>query len=68
MTNVVKKHSISYSETDSDKSTPRILWLVVDNPLIMKQMVEHMPDVASLAFAFGYRPQLSRLCQVREIA
>ena len=49
MTNVVKKHSISYSETDS----PRILWLVVDNPLIMKQMVEHMPDVASLAFAFG---------------
>jgi len=39
MNNVVKKHSISYSETDSARA-PRILWLVVDNPLIMKQMVE----------------------------
>jgi uncharacterized protein (DUF302 family) len=31
------------------KSRPRILRLVVDNPLIMKQMVEHMPDPGSYA-------------------
>jgi uncharacterized protein (DUF302 family) len=34
---------------ESGAETPRILRLVVGNPLIMKQMAMHVPDVASYA-------------------
>jgi uncharacterized protein (DUF302 family) len=34
---------------DHGKEAPKILRMVIGNPLIMKQMVEHVPDAASYA-------------------
>jgi uncharacterized protein (DUF302 family) len=34
---------------ESGASTPRILRIVVGNPLIMKEMVKHVPDAGSYA-------------------
>jgi uncharacterized protein (DUF302 family) len=34
---------------EAGEGTPRILRLVIGNPLIMKQMVEHVPDAGSYA-------------------
>jgi hypothetical protein len=36
-------------EKEADEGTARMLRLVIGNPLIMKQMVEHVPDAGSYA-------------------
>jgi uncharacterized protein (DUF302 family) len=41
--------TVKSCEKEAGEGTPRILRLVIGNPLIMMQMVEHVPDAGSYA-------------------
>ena len=44
--------TVKSCEKEAGEGTPRILCLVIGNPLIMKQMVEHVPDAGSLCASY----------------
>ena len=45
---------------ETGSNTPKIIRMVIGNPLIMKDMVKHVPDAGSYAPRHGADPRASR--------